>query len=216
MYTLYWDIRTRAAAPHMVLAESGLPYKLNRVDIPAGELRSSEFLTINPKGFLPVLTSDYGLKLSETSAIMMYLADHHGLCDLAPLPGEPARAAFLEWFSYHTDVLQEPYKRFHFPHRYCMDEAHIPSIKARAAEALDTCWRTVDAHLAQSGPYHLGERFSMIDIYMATFAVFQSWNTNFATAYPAVVRCYERLKERPALHDILCEHEISTAAQGGV
>ena len=210
MYTLYWSKRTRAVSVRMALEESGIPYQLHTLDMSKDDHKSPEYLAINPKGFVPTLISDAGEVFTETPAMLMHIMDILDLDKsgrLAPSAEDPLRGKFLDWFSYHLIVLQDPYKRFYFPDRYSSNEAHIDGIKESAALAMEEYWDTIESHLAENGPYHLGDRFSIIDILLATFAVFVRWKPDFFKSYPAVTRCFEQVKARPRLTAILQEHE---------
>ena len=61
--------RAALAAAHL-----GLPAELIKIDLERGEQRSPEFLALNPNGMVPVL-EDNGFILTESHAIMLYLAD---------------------------------------------------------------------------------------------------------------------------------------------
>ena len=156
----------------LVLEEGGLEYDLRHVDITAGEHRSESFLAVNPRGFIPTLVTESGEVISETAAIMMYLADRHRLAELAPLPDEAGRGVLHDWLYYHVGEVQEAGKRLAYANRYSTDPADIPRIRAKAKEALFGRWRIVDRHLAANGPHHLGSRFSLVDLYLSIPSAF--------------------------------------------
>src|SRR5260221_12220348 len=58
-------------------AEQGIPLDLQVVDIFTGEHRKSPYEAINPNHLVPVL-EDGDFRLTESSAIMKYLADKTG------------------------------------------------------------------------------------------------------------------------------------------
>lgn len=58
----------------LALEHGGFAYEPVRLQVDAGDLRSPEFLALNPKGKLPMLV-DGALVLSESDAIAEYLAD---------------------------------------------------------------------------------------------------------------------------------------------
>jgi glutathione S-transferase len=191
----------------MVLAESGIPYRLHPVDLARGEHQGPDYLAINPKGFVPSLITPAGNILTETGAMLLHLADLEDVKGLVPQGSDPDRGQFLDWFFYHLTMVQEPYKRIYFARRYVEHDHFVDDIIQTAKTDLEKHWTRVEAHLTTNGPFHLGERFTMNDILLATYAVFMSWKPKFFETYPAVSRCYERVKSRPALHDILFEHE---------
>ena len=95
MYILYGGDFTRATLVQWVLEEGKIEYELRKIDIYKGEHRSAEFLATNPAGFVPVLITPEGETLYEVAALMVYLADRHGLTDLAPAVTDPRRGLFL-------------------------------------------------------------------------------------------------------------------------
>lgn len=77
MHTLCWSPGACSIAPHICLEEIGKPYRAERVAIDMQEtaefLVSPDYLKINPKGRVPVLTIGERV-LTEAPAIMVYLA----------------------------------------------------------------------------------------------------------------------------------------------
>jgi glutathione S-transferase len=86
----------------LVLRELGLPHELVEVDILKGGSRTQEFLAKNPNGRIPVLEiPDKGF-LSESHAIMSYLADGSAL-----VPGDPLdRARMWQWLCFEQYNLE--------------------------------------------------------------------------------------------------------------
>lgn len=215
MYTLYHQDGTRSGAALLVLEEGGLEYDLRHIDITADEHRSEEFLAVNPRGLIPTLVTDSGEIICETAAIMMYLADRHRLAELAPLPDEAGRGVLLDWLFYHVGEVQEAGKRNAYANRYSADPADIPRIRAKAADTLLERWRIVDRHLADNGPYHLGSRFSLVDLYLSITAAWLQMGDERAGGpdtglrlenLPAVERCYELVAARPKCGPVLDAH----------
>ena len=64
-----------------LLAELGLPYE--RREVPLSRPRPDWYLALDPRGLLPLLEDD-GLRLSESNAILRYLAAREGRDDLYP------------------------------------------------------------------------------------------------------------------------------------
>ncbi|MFM2430875.1 MAG: hypothetical protein RLZZ511_2088, partial [Cyanobacteriota bacterium] len=77
MIQLYGGQFSRASIVHWYLEELQLPYEFIRLDMQAGEHRQPEFLAINPFGKVPAIV-DGDVKLFESGAILMYLADKAG------------------------------------------------------------------------------------------------------------------------------------------
>ena len=74
---LYYSPMACSLSPHIVLRETGLPFELVRVDLKTHTLAAdgSDYLALNPKGYVPLLELDDGERLGEGPAIVQYLAD---------------------------------------------------------------------------------------------------------------------------------------------
>jgi glutathione S-transferase len=98
---LYYAPQACSLAPHIVLRELKLPFVLIRVDNRSKRTASGEdFLAINPKGYVAALQLDNGAVLTESPAILQYLADLQPQSGLAPAPGSFERVRLQEWLNF--------------------------------------------------------------------------------------------------------------------
>jgi glutathione S-transferase len=79
-----------------LLEEMGLPYRLRPVDLMAGVENDTEFLAINPAGFIPAMR-DGDVEMVESIAIMEYLMARYGPTALAPDPHDAAFPAYQQF-----------------------------------------------------------------------------------------------------------------------
>ena len=79
-----------------MLEEMGLPYRLRNVDLLKGVENDTEFLAINPAGFIPAL-QDGGMVMVESVAILEYLAARYGPTPLALGPGDADFGTYLQF-----------------------------------------------------------------------------------------------------------------------
>ncbi|EAU69092.1 glutathione S-transferase family protein [Stigmatella aurantiaca] len=84
---------TRDLRALWMLEEPGAPYRVHGPAHPAGELRSEEYRRLNPFSQVPVLEDD-GFVLTETGALLLYLAEKMGRLIPADLQG---RAQVTRW-----------------------------------------------------------------------------------------------------------------------
>lgn len=200
MYILYGGRFTRALIVEMVMLEGGIDHELRQIDIIEQEHRSPEFLCINPAGKVPAMITPEGEVLYETPAINLYLAERHKLTQLVPQPGEPERGVFLSGLFYVTDEVEPIMKRYFYPHRFVLRQKDTPAMKeqslAMALERLDV----IDRRLHDSGPYHLGQRFSLVDL---TLSYWLAYLEPMGALEPcaALRRCLELVMGRPRLQD---------------
>ena len=99
MLTLYYATNTCALASHIALEESGAAYDTRLVDFATAEQTKPDYLRINPKGRVPALVTDRGV-LTETPAILAYIAQTHPAARLAPLDDPFAFAELQAFMSY--------------------------------------------------------------------------------------------------------------------
>lgn len=194
MYTLYYSPGSAAMLVHLMLLETGAPHVLARVDLEAGEQRSPVYLALNPHGKVPTMIVD-GAPYAEAAALAMLLAERHPEAQLAPAPGEPARAACLQWMFHLANTLQPAFRLWFYPREGGGDEA---AVKDAARARIEAAWARLDAHLAARGPHALGERCSVVDLYAT---MLMRWSRNMpkpATAWPHLAALAARIKARPA------------------
>ena len=99
MLTLYYATNTCALASHIALEELGAAYDTRLVDFATAEQTKLDYLRINPKGRVPALVTDRGV-LTETPAILAYIAQTHPAARLAPLDDPFAFAELQAFMSY--------------------------------------------------------------------------------------------------------------------
>lgn len=203
MYTLYYAPGSANLVVHLALLEIGAPHTLKRLDLDKGEQRSPEYLAINPNGVVPTLLVD-GVPHGEAAALAMLLAERHAGAALAPAPGSPGRADYLQWMLYLANTLQPLFRQWFYP------GDHLPAaadgIKEAARIGIEKSWSHIDAHLAAHGPCMLGDTFSLVDLYAL---MLMRWSRNMprpATAWPQLDALATRLKSRPSWKAV-CEAE---------
>ncbi|PRO70651.1 glutathione S-transferase family protein [Alteromonas gracilis] len=107
MYTLYGYPKTRSVRIAWALEEIGLPYDYKVIDLKAGEHLSDEYKAISPAAKIPVLTTPEGT-LTESAAIVTFLAERHGMYEFIPEAGSFDRAKYEEMMLFLTSELEQP------------------------------------------------------------------------------------------------------------
>src|SRR5689334_4574473 len=97
MLKFYYAAETCALASHIALEDAGAEYRAVRLDFRASDQRKPDYLAINPKGRVPTLVTDEGV-LTETPAILVYVAQRFPSAALAPI-GNPFAFARLQSFN---------------------------------------------------------------------------------------------------------------------
>jgi glutathione S-transferase len=196
MYLLYYSPGTASMAVHQTLLELGVPHELRMVDLDSMEQRSPDYLRLNPNGTVPTLVVD-GLAVYECAALLLLLAERHPDAGLAPAPGAPDRAVWLQWMVHLANTLHPAFRQWFYPQDFARPE-HEPESKEFARRRIESAWSRLDAHLAAHGPYITGDSFSIADLYAT---MLMRWSRNMprtATAWPALADLAQRVKARPS------------------
>jgi glutathione S-transferase len=134
---LYWRPGTASMAPHAALAEIGVDYELVEIDRDTAQTDPA-YLALNPMGVVPTLV-DGGLVVTESAAILLYLADRFPEARLAP----DDRALLYRWLVFMTNTMQTAMLRFFYPERYGDDSVSTVAA-ADAGRLFDLMDRELD------------------------------------------------------------------------
>ena len=156
----YHNPRSRAQMVHWMLEEAGAPYRIVPIDFEKGEHKTPSFLALNPMGKLPTIVHR-GIVVTETAAIIAYLADIFPQAALAPAIGDPLRGAYYRWLFFGAGcfkpaLLDEMMKRPPPPQKTAVGWGSYGVVVAAFKTAL------------AKGPYLLGDKFSAADVYVGS------------------------------------------------
>lgn len=207
MFTLYSRPNSGSAAAEALLAELGVDYRLIEVLRQPDGAFPKEFYAINPRGEVPVLRLLDDSIMTESAAIMIYLADLYPAAGLAPALNSPQRPHYLRWMLYFASSVYMADLRLFYPERYSTDVTHGPAIKAKAIEHMDRDYALFASALGQ-GPFILGETFSAVDIY-ATMLV--SWAPDLEELFarhPNIRLHYHAVAARPKIASVWLKNDM--------
>ena len=193
---LYYSPGACSLSPHIVLHESGLAFEPVLASTKTHQLADgTDYYTINPKGYVPLLELDNGERLSEGPAIVQYIADQVPEKHLAPANGTMARYRLQEWLNFITSEL---HKGFSIPFNPAMPE----DAKALARARLTMRMKWIDEQL-EGRQYLMGDAFSVADAYLYTVA---SWGRHVGvdiSGFKNLVAFQARMSARPAVQAAL-------------
>jgi glutathione S-transferase len=204
MHTLYYAPGAASMAVHWLLIELDLPYELSLVDTAAGEQKRPEYLALNPNGVVPTLLSD-GVAHYECAALLAWLADAHPQAGFAPAQDASRRADYLQWMFNLANTVQPLFRQWWYPHEPA-GETCADAVREHVAPRIEAAWERIDAHLAESGPYMLGDGISIVDLYLV---MLMRWLRNMprpASDWRNLAALAARLKGRPSFK-VLCQRE---------
>lgn len=154
-------------ASRLALIESALPHEVSFVRTWKGEQSTDAYKRINPRAKVPALETDYGV-LTESTAILPYIADLAPQTQLLPPPGTFARARAQAWLSFMSSSLHSSFSAVIHPLDGCESEAASQSGLARLLVA----YSDVDNHL--DGREYVLDTPSVCDLYLFVFALWRA------------------------------------------
>jgi len=188
MYKLYYAPGTCALASHIALEEAGAAYTAERLDFKTNQQNSPEYLAINPKGRVPSLVTDRGF-LTETPAMLAFIAQTFPQAKLAPPPGDPLRAKYLYWLFFGPGCVEPAMVQV-------ATKIEMNPVAAGWGDA-QLVFDVLDAALTK-GPWILGENFSAADIVVGSGLNFAVRLFKMVPARPSFDRYIDACAARPA------------------
>ena len=203
---ILWGVGSaRALRVHWALIELGLEYRSERIQSRSGETETPAYRRLNPRGKIPVL-EDGGLVLSESAAIVTYLAETYGNGRLIPAGGAD-RAKYFEWISFismEIDATTLYVLRRHEALPAIYGEA--PTANAAARGYFDRMITAATREIGDERTYLLGTEFSGADIVMTTCL---DWALAYEVPLPEPWLAYrERTVARPAHARAVAANEV--------
>jgi GSH-dependent disulfide-bond oxidoreductase len=189
----------------VMLEEIELPYEPHLVDFATNDQLSPEFLSLNPYGKIPAIIDPRGpggepLSLSESGAILIYLADKSGRF----LPSAPAaRYETLQWLMFQVGGIGPMFGQVGFFHKFAGREFADKRPRDRYVAEAQRLLRVLNLRL-EGRSWLMGDAYTIAD--MAVFP----WVRNLIGFYgagelvgmadfPNVTRALDAFLARPAV-----------------
>ncbi len=194
---LYFSPSACSLASHIALCEAQIDVELVRVDLKTHTLVSdgSDFYALNPKGYVPMLTLDNGVHLTEGVAILQYVADQKPALQLAPKAGTLERYQLQEWLTFINSEVHKAFGPLWNP-------KNSEETKTLARQNLGKRFDLIVASLGQHD-FLQGAQFSVADAYLFTVL---NWCTHLDIAleqWPTLAAYQARIAQRPAVQKAL-------------
>jgi len=158
---LYYSPGACSLSPHIVLHEAGLPFETVLASTKTHKLPDgTDYYSINPRGYVPLLEFDDGQRLTEGPVIVQWIADQVPQKRLAPSAGTMPRYRVMEWLNFVSAELHKQFSPLFNP-------AYPEEAKAINREKLLGRYTWVDEQLA-GRQYLMGDEYSVADAYLYT------------------------------------------------
>ena len=193
-YTLIGAVKSRAFRVLWTLEELGLDY--DHIDAAP---RSAEVMRVSPAGKVPVFIAD-DVPITDSVAIMTYLADRHGALSFAPGTTERAHQDSL------THLILDEFDALLWTaarHSFVLPEEHrLPAIKDSLQWEFTRSQSHIVSRMDANGPFLMGETMTIADIPLAHCC---GWATNakFPITEPRLQAHMAIMRARPAFNRAL-------------
>lgn len=198
MITLYTWATPNGQKVSIALEELGLPYRVQTIDITAGEQFDPAFLALNPNNKIPVIVDSDGpggiaLTVFESGAILIYLAEKCARL----LPAEPrARSEVLQWLMLQIGGVGPMLGQAHHFRRFAAER--IPYAIQRYTDEAARLYGVLDKRLAAHS-WLGGDTYSIADIATYPWIARHEWQGISLADYPNLRRWFDKIASRPAV-----------------
>ena len=201
-WTFYTATGTCGLATHIALHEAGAEFELVKLDFAHQQQQSADYLRINPKGRVPALATGHGV-LTETPALLVFVAQSFPAARLAPLDDPFAFARLLELASYLASTVHVAHAHKRRGSRWADDPAAHEAMRQRVPQTMTACATHLEAQL--TGPWALGEHYSVADPYLYTLVGWMEGDGVDIARFPRLKAHQARVAARPATQRALAE-----------
>ncbi|MDB5470728.1 MAG: glutathione S-transferase family protein [Caulobacter sp.] len=198
-FTLYGAQGSGSVLVEATLTLLGLPYEV--IDAPAWEKDPGVQATIgrvNPMRQIPALVLSGGEIMTESAAILTWLADSHPGSGLSPGLDDAKRPAFLRWMSFVSASIYAHYWLRDDPSRLAKTGEAQDYLLRRSTQRIADCWAMMDAQVSP-GRYILGDTLTVLDLYVTVVSRFRPRRQRFYAVAPKMAAVVRRVDEDPRL-----------------
>ena len=206
MVSLYYSPNSCALASHILLEEVGANYSVIEINFNKNEQRKSNYLAINAKGRVPALLTEEGV-LTETPAILLYIAQKYPQKKMAPLNNVYQLAKAQEFNSYLCSTAHVAHAHLSRGSRWADDPAAIAAMTAKVPETVGACFSFLESGMSDS-PWVLGDDYSICDPYLFTVTRWLKRDGVDRKKFPRIDAHYQRMKDRIAVRNVIHLHSV--------
>ena len=136
----------------------GVAYDREELDYTRDEDRA-KLSAVNPLAQVPTLVMPDGGVMTESAAIAIYLDEQYPAAGLLPPPGDTSRRDALRWLVFLVAAVYPTFTYGDEPAKWAGPELRESTNRHR-----EKLWRQIEGEAR--GPWFLGDRFSMLDVYI--------------------------------------------------
>lgn len=197
MLKLHFAPGTISIAVAITLEEAGLPYDPVRVDFKTAEQTQPGYLAINPKGRVPALTLENGAVLTETGALLDYIASITP--DAGLTPTDPQAAAHMRGAMYYlASTMHVAHAHKMRGTRWARNQTSFDDMTAMVPQTMAACAAYVEAEILR-GDFVLDNDFSIADPYLFIVCNWLEGDNVDVNLYPRIQNFMTVMEQRPSV-----------------
>ena len=198
-YILYGAPGSGATPVHAALTLIGAQVETVDVATWESDAERERVSKVNPMRQVPALVLPSGEVMTESAAILLWLGDRYPEAELCPAPSDPLRARYLRWMVYLPAAIYSLFWVRDEPTRLTPDPAAQAVMLERTAERIAQCWQLMDTQIDEPAPYLLGEKISMLDLYVTVLSRWAPRRRRFYRVAPRMAHVVRRVDADPRL-----------------
>jgi GST-like protein len=204
-FTIFSALGSGGVPVEAAMTLIGLPFEVVEAPTWEGEAQTAKVAAINPLKQIPALVTPAGETITESAAILIWLADRYPAARLSPAIDDPARAQFLRWMTFIPASIYSLYWISDAPSRLVGDDENLQAIaKAAIKERIVDCWRMMESQItpqmdSHGGRYLLGDELTVLDLYVTVLSRWGPRRVRFYEAAPRMTEVVKRVDADPRL-----------------
>lgn len=187
--------------PHAMLELAGATFEPMPIRLHKGEQRSPEYLTMNPRGQVPVLVDD-GEVITQIVAILLHLDARFPQAGVLPGTGL-ARTRALSTLMWMNNTVHPTFTHVFMPQKFSDDEAAQKAIRTHAVQTYRGLLDEIEALAAQATPWLTGDQPTALDAYALTLLRWGGYAGIDPTTRPATWDLAQRFAALPAVARVI-------------
>jgi GST-like protein len=203
---LYASLKCGSVIVEMACALASYPIDIIDLEWGPNGVDDPRLAAVNPLSQVPTLAITNGDILTESSAIILFLADRYPESQLAPPVRDDKRAAFLRWLMFINASVYPTFTYGDFPEKWA-GEAGADRLKETTLARRTQNYGVLEANAA--APFFLGAKMSAIDLYIVALVTWTPGKSWFEQHTPKLVAIAQRVKQNIFLRGALARNNMS-------
>ena len=200
MLKLHYAPGTISVAVALALEEAGLSYEPVKVDFATAEQTAAPYLALNPKGRVPTLVTEAGTALTETGALLEYVATRAP--DASLVPTDPDAAGHMRGVMYYlASTMHVAHAHKMRGHRWADQQSSFDDMTAKVPQTMAECAAYIENN-AFLGDYVAGDSLSLADPYLFVVSCWLKGDGVDRADFPKLDAFAARMEDRASVKTI--------------